>query len=127
MRTAFSALATALFTLFVPLVVAVWIPQRMMGGISLNTTAPLVFRSIGALLFALGVAGYLWSVLAVVFGQALFHRSSRVAWYGLFLFACFHLFVVLYEERALRAQFNGEYEELCRRVGRWWPRRPRRG
>jgi protein-S-isoprenylcysteine O-methyltransferase Ste14 len=62
------------------------------------------------------------SVLAVVFGQASFFRSGRVAWYGMFLFVCFHLFVMFYEERDGRARFNGEYEEFCRQVPRWWPR-----
>jgi protein-S-isoprenylcysteine O-methyltransferase Ste14 len=64
-------------------------------------------------------------VLAVVFGQALFYRSVRVTEYGAFLAICFHLFVVFYEERDLRARFNGEYEEFCRQVPRWIPRLPR--
>ncbi len=62
------------------------------------------------------------SVLTVVIGQALFYRSRTIAEYALFLFVCFHLFVVFYEERALRSQFDGEYEEFCRRVPRWIPR-----
>ena len=61
------------------------------------------------------------SVLAVVFGQAVFYQSLRLAEYGLFLAVCFHLFVVFYEEQALRATFGGEYEEFCRRVPRWIP------
>jgi protein-S-isoprenylcysteine O-methyltransferase Ste14 len=65
------------------------------------------------------------SVLAVVFGQAIFFQSGRVAWYGVFLFVCFHLFVVFYEERDLRVRFDGEYEEFCGRVSRWLPRWPR--
>jgi protein-S-isoprenylcysteine O-methyltransferase Ste14 len=62
------------------------------------------------------------SVLAVVFGQALFYQNRRVAEYGVFLFGCFHPFVVFYEERTLRASFDGEYEEFCRRLPRWIPR-----
>jgi len=63
------------------------------------------------------------SVLAVVFGQAMFYQSDRVVWYGAFLFVCFDLFVVFYEERDLRLRFNGEYEEFRRRqVPRWLPR-----
>jgi protein-S-isoprenylcysteine O-methyltransferase Ste14 len=54
------------------------------------------------------------SVLAVVFGQALFCQRWTVAEYGAFLSVCFHLFVVFYEERDLRARFDGEYEEFCR-------------
>lgn len=62
------------------------------------------------------------SVLAVVIGQALLYRSMRLALYGLGLFVCFHGFVILYEERSLRAKFDGEYENFCRRVPRWVPR-----
>ena len=62
------------------------------------------------------------SVLLVITGQALFYGDRRVAGYALFLFVCFHLFVLFYEERDLRARFNGEYEEFCLRVPRWIPR-----
>ena len=62
------------------------------------------------------------SVLAVVFGQALFYQRWRLAEYGAVLVVCFHLFVVFYEERALRARFGGEYEDFCHRVPRWLPR-----
>ena len=64
------------------------------------------------------------SVLAVIFGQALFYRYWVLAAYGSALAVGFHLFVVFYEERALRARFGGEYEEFCRRVPRWIPRLP---
>jgi protein-S-isoprenylcysteine O-methyltransferase Ste14 len=62
------------------------------------------------------------SVLAVVLGQALYYGSSRIACYGVFLFACFHVFVVLYEEPTLRMQFGSEYEAFSRTVPRWLPR-----
>jgi protein-S-isoprenylcysteine O-methyltransferase Ste14 len=155
MSTASNAIKTALFTLFVPLVVAVWIPQRIL---SIGVAAALPWRLAGGVLSALGAIGYFWcaalfvraqgtpapifptkstvvsglyrinrnpmytSVLAVVFGQALFYLSGRIGEYGLFLAVCFHLFVVFYEERDLRARFNGEYQEFCRRVPRWIPR-----
>jgi len=64
------------------------------------------------------------SVLAVVFGQALFYQNRRVAMYGAFLAVCFHLFVMFYEEPALRARFDGEYEEFGHRVPRWLVRLP---
>jgi len=158
MSTAANAVKTAVFTLFVPLVVAVWIPQRILPGMNGTVGAPVFLRLLGGLLFVLGIIGYFWcatlfvqaqgtpapisptkravvgglyrvnrnpmysSVLAVVFGQALFFESTRVAWYGLLLVVCFHFFVVFYEERVLRAQFGGEYEDFCRRVPRWVPR-----
>src|SRR5271165_1460961 len=155
MSTASNAIKTGLFTLLVPLVVGVWIPQRM---VRAGVAVAIAWRVAGGLLFVLGVIGYLWcaalfvraqgtpatifptkeavvsgpyrinrnpmytSVLAVVLGQALFYRSGRVAVYGAFLAVCFHLFVMFYEERDLRARFDGEYEEFCRRVPRWVPR-----
>ena len=39
----------------------------------------------------------------------------------------FPLFVLLYEEPALRRKFGDSYEEYKRRVPRWLPRRPRSG
>jgi protein-S-isoprenylcysteine O-methyltransferase Ste14 len=155
MSTASNAIKTVLFTLFVPLVIGVWVPQSMVGP---GVTAPSTWRVAGGLLFVLGAIGYFscatlfvraqgtpapifptksavvsglyrinrnpmyCSVLTVVIGQALFYRSRTIAEYALFLFVCFHLFVVFYEERALRSQFDGEYEEFCRQVPRWIPR-----
>ena len=158
MSTASSAIKTGVFTLLVPLVVAVWVPRRLIANGSDNVAVPLALRVIGVLLFTLGALGYFWcaalfvraqgtpvpispprrtvvgglyrinrnpmytSVLTVIFGQTLFYQSLRLAEYGLFLAVCFHLFVVLYEERDLRARFDGEYEDFCQRVPRWIPR-----
>jgi protein-S-isoprenylcysteine O-methyltransferase Ste14 len=163
MSTASNAVKTGLFTLFVPLVVAVWVPQRMIASGETSLVVPISRQAAGTALFVLGALGYFWcaalfvraqgtpapifptqttvagglyrinrnpmytSVLAVVFGQGLRYQSLRVGEYGLFLFVCFHLFVVLYEERALRSRFNGDYEEFCRRVPRWIPRLRRPG
>ena len=64
---------------------------------------------------------YLGAAFALA-GAALFYRSLPLFGYaGLFLFVMW-LFVVLYEEPVLRQTFDGDYEEYCRRVGRWWPR-----
>jgi protein-S-isoprenylcysteine O-methyltransferase Ste14 len=55
-------------------------------------------------------------------GAALFYQSIPLFGYaGLFLFIT-HLFVVLYEEPALRRTFEREYETYCQQVGRWWPK-----
>jgi len=159
MSTVSNAIKTGLFTLFVPLIVAVGIPQTMLSERDIGAAAPVLLRVTGAVLFVLGVAGYFWcatlfvraqgtpapisptksavvsgpyrvnrnpmysSVLAVVFGQALFYRSWRLATYGATVAIFVHLFVVFYEERNLRLRFDGEYEEFCRRVPRWIPRR----
>ena len=60
-----------------------------------------------------------WAGLLVIFGQA-----SRTA----LIIACVavlgvELFVRLYEEPHLRKIFGAEYEEYCRNVRRWVPRR----
>ena len=65
---------------------------------------------------------YLGAALALS-GAALFYRSTALLMYaGLFLVAT-HLFVIGYEEPALRRTFSEEYESYCRTVGRWWIRR----
>ena len=50
MSTAASAIKTAVFTLFVPLVIAVWIPQRMLRGTHSSVGAPVYLRLLGACL-----------------------------------------------------------------------------
>ncbi|MBC8647025.1 MAG: isoprenylcysteine carboxylmethyltransferase family protein [Thermoanaerobaculia bacterium] len=64
-------------------------------------------------------------VLSVVVGEALFFESVRLLQYAAVLAAGFHLFVVLYEEPALRRQFGESYGRYLETVPRWTPRRPR--
>ncbi|MFI5109718.1 MAG: methyltransferase family protein [Terriglobales bacterium] len=64
---------------------------------------------------------------AALLGGALYYRSSALAGYALAFLAVVELFVRLYEEPMLRKTFGAEYQEYCRRVGRWWPRRASRG
>jgi len=59
------------------------------------------------------------SVLLVVFGQAIFFRSSEIAFYGISLFVIFHLVVVSIEEPHLRRERGAAYEEYVQRVPRW--------
>ena len=65
------------------------------------------------------------AALAIVGGEAWLFMSLRLLIYAAAMAACFHLFVVGYEERALRRRFDGCYEEYRRDVPRWIPRRPR--
>lgn len=65
------------------------------------------------------------AVLAVILGWAALRRAPELLAYALAVATCFHLFVVLYEERRLGQLFPGEYEAYCARVPRWLPRRPR--
>lgn len=59
-----------------------------------------------------------WIGLWIVFGHASLAAIIVVAAVA----AAIHLFVVFYEEPTLRSKFDGDYEEYCRNVRRWWPR-----
>jgi protein-S-isoprenylcysteine O-methyltransferase Ste14 len=52
---------------------------------------------------------------------ALFYESLPILGYTCFFFLITHLFVVWYEEPALRRTFGQEYEAYCHRVKRWRP------
>ncbi len=61
-------------------------------------------------------------VLAAVLGWAAVFASVAVLTYGLGLALAFHLFIVGFEEHALRRAFGAGYDDYRARVGRWWPR-----
>ena len=64
------------------------------------------------------------AVLNVVLGEAAVFGSGELLTYWLSVVVGFHLFVVLYEEPALRRKFGEEYETYCRNIPRWlvrWP------
>jgi protein-S-isoprenylcysteine O-methyltransferase Ste14 len=67
--------------------------------------------------------GYI-AVVAMIVGQGLLFASAAVLAYALVVALGFHTFVVMYEEPTLRDTFGAEFEEYCRRVPRWIPRRP---
>ena len=62
------------------------------------------------------------SVTSLILGQALLFGSLRLLYYGGVVALGFHLFVLLYEEPALRAKFGDQYADYCRHVRRWFPR-----
>ncbi len=64
-------------------------------------------------------------VLTVILGWAALFRAADLALYALVVGTCFHLFIVLYEERYLAREFGDQYEAYRSRVGRWLPRSPR--
>ena len=66
--------------------------------------------------------GYV-AVVSLIVGQGLVFASPAVLVYAAIVAVCFHGFVVLYEEPALRAMFGAEFDDYCRRVPRWIPRR----
>ena len=60
-------------------------------------------------------------VTAVVLGESLLMRSSALLLYWAAFFALANLFVLLYEEPALRRRFGPSYDAYTRRVRRWIP------
>jgi len=63
-----------------------------------------------------------WSVASVMLGEAaVFHSRALAEWATAFFLGA-NVFVLFFEEPALRRKFNTEYEEYCRRVPRWLPR-----
>ncbi len=65
-------------------------------------------------------------VLALVLGETLFFLSLTLMLYTVFLASAFQVFVLGYEEPALRGRFGAIYTDYCNAVNRWWPRPPRR-
>ena len=62
-----------------------------------------------------------WSVAFVMLGEAAVFHSLALAELAAAFFAGTILFVLFYEEPALRHKFGAEYEDYCRRVPRWLP------
>ena len=80
-----------------------------------------------------GVLGFAWpqplcrnltciGVLAIVLGEGAMFRSRQVLIYAACLALAFHLFVVLYEELALKRQLGESYDADRRTVPCWIPR-----
>jgi protein-S-isoprenylcysteine O-methyltransferase Ste14 len=67
------------------------------------------------------------SVSTILLGEALLARSIPLLLYWAVFFAFVNMFVLLYEEPALRRQFGESYARYTREVGRWLPRRPGAG
>jgi protein-S-isoprenylcysteine O-methyltransferase Ste14 len=58
-------------------------------------------------------------VLTVILGWVVLFRSWPLIIYLLSVGTMFQLFIVLYEERHLRREFGGEYDDYRARVPRW--------
>ncbi len=65
------------------------------------------------------------AVLTVLLGEVLLSASAWLAAYAALVWLVFQLFVRLYEEPHLAAQFGESYRAYAARVPRWVPRRPR--
>lgn len=68
---------------------------------------------------------YIGAGLALA-GAALFYQSLSLWAYTAGFLLVMHLFVILYEEPALRRSFGEEYETYCRQIRRWLPKVGRR-
>jgi protein-S-isoprenylcysteine O-methyltransferase Ste14 len=64
-------------------------------------------------------------IVLILLGEGLVFDSLTLIVYAATLWLLFHLRVLWYEERNLRAQFGASYVEYCRRVPRWIPYRRR--
>jgi protein-S-isoprenylcysteine O-methyltransferase Ste14 len=62
-------------------------------------------------------------VLLILLGEAIAFSSRALLIEAGVFFVLAHLFVMFYEEPALRRQFGGSYERYLQVVGRWIPRR----
>lgn len=62
------------------------------------------------------------SVTAIVLGEVLLTQSRALFVYWAVWFLAANLFVLGYEEPALRQRFGASYDDYARRVGRWLPK-----
>jgi protein-S-isoprenylcysteine O-methyltransferase Ste14 len=62
------------------------------------------------------------SVTLIVWGEILLTRSAAMFGYWIVWFGAANLFVLGYEEPALRRQFGSDYDRYVAKVGRWFPR-----
>ena len=58
----------------------------------------------------------------ILAAQAVFFKSAGIFLYLMILWFSFHLFVVYYEEPALKRRFGDVYRDYLRSVPRWIPR-----
>lgn len=64
-------------------------------------------------------------ILLIVLGEVILFRRLVLLLYFVFLASAFQLFVVLYEERALRRRYGAIYSDYCNSVNRWLPGKPK--
>jgi protein-S-isoprenylcysteine O-methyltransferase Ste14 len=62
------------------------------------------------------------SVTLIVWGEILLTQSAAMFGYWIVWFAAANLFVLGYEEPALRRHFGSDYDRYVAKVGRWFPR-----
>ena len=65
-------------------------------------------------------------VLTVILAWAVLFQTASLVAYAVIVAACFHLFILLYEEPHLEREFGSEYSAYKSEVGRWLPGLPRK-
>ena len=66
------------------------------------------------------------SIVGILMGEAVFFQSAALGWMAAGFAAGFHIFVVAFEEPALRRRFGTSYDLYCSKVSRWLPHWPER-
>ena len=61
------------------------------------------------------------AVAGMIVGQALLFGERNLLWYAGAVGVAAHIFVLGYEEPALRRKYGAEYDAYCRVVPRWRP------
>jgi protein-S-isoprenylcysteine O-methyltransferase Ste14 len=61
-------------------------------------------------------------VLTIVMGYFLWFKTVWMIVYAISVFFGAHLFIIFYEERALKKKFGAAYEDYCKSVPRWIPK-----
>jgi len=120
-----------------------WLPMRLMGGLFIAAGVPVLVDSFARFavlgfgtpapvfpakhLVVTGLYRFVRNpmyvaVVSVILGQGLLMGNLRILEYGALVWLGFHLFVLVYEEPALRSTYGPEYEQFCAAEPRWLPR-----
>jgi protein-S-isoprenylcysteine O-methyltransferase Ste14 len=62
------------------------------------------------------------AVVSTIVGQGFILGNAGLLEYGALIWLLFHVFVLFYEEPALKGSFGPEYTAYCAKVPRWIPR-----
>ncbi len=65
-------------------------------------------------------------VLTIVLAWSVLFQAVILVLYAVIVAACFHMFILLYEEPHLEREFGSVYSAYKSDVGRWLPRIPRK-
>lgn len=61
------------------------------------------------------------ALLLALAGEAILFESTLILIYAAMVFSIFHLWIIFYEEPAMRRRFGESYEKYCLKVSRWIP------